>query len=247
MLAPRAGSDVVTCEINKVAAAMARELAERNGLADRIRVLDGNSRDVRLGEGLPRRANLLLCDIFGDELLDFDPLPLIADARERLLAPGAASVPEAVGLRVALACWEDYGRIGQIDAAASFELSGFADFVPAAIRRPIGEAGLRLLSADAEAFRFDLGDPPRATLERRGCVLEAGESGTINTLARWIRLKLGGGQILEARPEPGGTFFSGLTLAPLGAEITVAAGEIVQAGALRNGRSIDTWLELPSR
>jgi hypothetical protein len=243
LMAARAGAEVVTCEINHVAAAMARELAARNGLADRIEVIDGNSRDVRVGEGLPRRADLLVCDIFGDELLDFDPLPLIADARQRLLAPGAPSVPRAVGLQVALARWEDWQRTGHIGQAAGFDLSSFADFVPAAVRRPVDVAGLHLLSDGAEALRFDLAALPRASVERSRFTIAAREDGAADTLARWIRLELDAETMLEARPEPGGIFFSGLTLAPLEAEVHVAAGQIVQAGALRNARAIDTWLE----
>ena len=243
LMAARAGAEVVTCEINLPAAAMARELAAANGLADRIHVIEGNSRDVRVGEGLARRADLLVCDIFGDELLDFDPLPLIADARERLLAQGAPSIPRAVGLQVALARWDDWPRTGRIDEAAGFDLRAFADFVPAAVRRPVDVAGLDLLSDGAEALRFDLAAPPRASAERSRFTIEAQADGKADTLARWIRLELDGERMLEARPEPGGTFFSGLTLTPLDAPIPVAVGQRLQGGAFRNGRAIDTWIE----
>jgi type II protein arginine methyltransferase len=242
LMAARAGARVVTCETNEVAAALAVELAARNGLADRIEVIAEHSRVLRLGTHLDRPADLLICDIFSDELLSFDPLSAIADARERLLAPGAACVPRAASLRVALARWRDYARTGRIDEACGFDLRPFADLVPAALGRPIDVAGLELLSTAADAFRFEFpaGRPP--TSARRSFTVTTTGSGEANVLARWIRLELDGETVLEARPEPGGTFFSGLTLSPLDAPLTVEAGDAVTIGAAHNRLAVNTWV-----
>lgn len=242
LMAARAGADVVTCETNKAAADVARRLAERNGLADRINVLTKDSRDVRLGEDLPRRADLLICDIFADELLDFDPLPPIRDAHERLLAETATSVPHAVGLVAALASWAEYARFGRIDAAAGFDLGDFASFVPASLLRPIDAPGLYLLSEPALLFRFPLLSLPRASAERRAVDVQVTGSGAASAIVRWIRLELDAERRLEARPESGGIFFSGLTIAPLDAPAAVTAGETRRIEAFRNHRSINTWL-----
>lgn len=244
LMAARAGARVVTCETNAVAAAAAVELAALNGYADRIDVVPANSKDLRVGEHLDRPADLLVCDIFADGLLGFEPLSAIADARERLLAPGAPSVPRAASLRAALAHWEDYPRTGHIGRAAGFDLAPFADFVPAAIARPIDVAGLALLSVDEAVFRFAFDGGPRPASSGRTAVsLEVTESGEANAIARWIRLELGGDIVLEARPEPGGTFFSGLTLAPLDAPVAVQAGDAATIGAAHNGSAVDTWLK----
>jgi type II protein arginine methyltransferase len=245
MMAARAGGRVVTCETNQAAAFAARGLVRRNGLEARVEIVAKSSRDLVVGADLERPADLLVCDIFADELLTFDPLTAIRDARLRLLAPGAGSVPEAVAFRLALARWDDYPRTGSIDRACGFDLGDFADFVPAAIGRPIDTTGLHLLSEPVETFRFELAGSRVATTERRTAELRISESGTANTLARWIRLELGAGIELEARPEPGGTFFSGLTLAPLDEERRVERGETVTAGAFRQAKTIDTWLESP--
>lgn len=242
LMAARAGAEVVTCETNQAAAVMARTLAERNGLADRIRVIGKNSRDVQLGEDLPRRADLLICDIFADGLLNFDPLPAIRDAHERLLTESAGSIPAAVSLVAALACWEDCARVGQIRAAAGFDLQDFAAFVPASIRLPIDTPGLALLSEPAPVFRFPMPTVPRGDVERRVLETRVTESGEANVIARWIRLELDEARMLEARPEPGGTFFSGITVAPLDAPARVVAGEVRRIGAFRNDCAIDTWL-----
>ena len=243
MMAARAGASVVTCESNAAAACIARDLVRRNGLDERIRIVPKNSRDLRVGVDLERPADLLVCDIFADELLTFGPLAAVHDARERLLRAGAATVPVAVALKVALARWDDYRRTGSIAGACGFDLDDFAGFVPAALQRPIDMPGLHLMSEAGEAFRFELAGPRVATTERCETTLRITETGAANALVRWIRLELDEHIALEARPEPGGTFFSGLTLAPLDEEEEVRRGETVAVGAFRQARTIDTWLE----
>ncbi|MEA3035794.1 MAG: hypothetical protein QOH04_1559 [Sphingomonadales bacterium] len=243
MMAARAGARVVTCETNAAVAAMARELAALNGLSEAIHVVDGNSRDLAIGSELDRPADLLLCDIFADGLLDFDPLSAIFDARERLLAPGAPVVPRAASLRAALARWDEWPRMAGVERACGFDIAPFADFVPAAILAPIGVPGLELLSGGDEAFRFDFEGPrPRAS-ERRAFTVTAERGGEANAIVRWIRLELDEATRLEARPEPGASFFSGLTIAPLPAPLALREGETLILGAYHDGRRVDTWVE----
>jgi SAM-dependent methyltransferase len=242
LMAARAGARVVTCETNEVAAAMAVELAALNGYSDRIEVIARNSKALRVGRELERPADLLICDIFADELLNFDPLTAIADARERLLAPDAPAVPRAASMRAALANWPDYRRVGHIDSACGFDLGPFADFVPAAIGRRIDER-LELLSTDEEVFRFEFPNQRGPSSERRSFAVSATGNGEANVLVRWIRLELDGETNLEARPEPDGIFFSGLTVAPLDAPVAVRAGETVRIGAAHDGHAVNSWVE----
>jgi hypothetical protein len=83
---------------------------------------------------------------------------------------------------------------------------------------------------------------PRSGSERRLVETKVTGSGEANAIVRWIRLELDETRRLEARPEPDGTFFSGLTIAPVDAAAAVTAGEIRRIGAFRNSRAIDTWL-----
>jgi hypothetical protein len=244
LMAARAGAGrVVTCEYNAVAARMARVLAERNGYADRIQVVSKRSQALTIGKELDRPADLLICDIFADGLLDFDPLGAIADARQRLLAPDAPSVPMAASLRAALVDWQDYRRVGHIDAACGFDLSPFADFVPSSILRPIGSAGIDLVSEDVELFRFDFSQDRFPPSDRRSVACGVTATGEVNSIARWIRLELDAEAMIEARPDPGASFFSGLTMTPLGAPLPVRPGDTVTIGTAHDGRAISTWIE----
>ncbi|MEO7692165.1 MAG: 50S ribosomal protein L11 methyltransferase [Sphingomonas sp.] len=244
LMAARAGAaKVVTCETNPVAADLARELAALNGYADRIEVITGPSQKVTIGKDLERPADLLFCDIFADGLLGFDPLSAIGDARARLLAPGAPAVPRAASLCVGLAAWQDYARSGTIDAACGFDLSPLADFVDVALLQPIDTPGLDLLSDGETLFRFDFADSSFPASERRTIGCRALRDGTVDAIARWIRLELDAETILEARPEAGALFFSSPTLTPLDAPITVSTGDGVWIGGSHDRHKILTWVE----
>lgn len=244
LMAARAGAArVVTCDYNAVAARMAHILAEQNGYADRIHVVSKRSQALTIGKELDRPADLLVCDIFADGLLDFDPLGAIADVRQRLLAPGAPSVPMAASLRAALVDWQDYRRVGHIDTACGFDLSPFADFVPTSILRPIGAPGIDLVSEDVELFRFDFSQDRFPPSDRRAVPCRLTATGEANSIARWIRLELDAETTIEARPEPGASFFSGLTMTPLGVPLPVRSGDSITIGTAHDGRTVSTWVE----
>lgn len=244
LMAARAGAaKVVTCETNPVAAELARELAARNGYADRIEVITGPSQKVTVGEDMERRADLLFCDIFADSLLGFDPLSAIGDARARLLAPGAPAVPRAASLRVGLAAWADHDRCGTIDAACGFDLSPLADFVDVALLRPIDVPGLDLLSEGETLFRFDFSEARFPASERRSIACRALKAGKLDTIARWIRLELDAETTLEAKPEAAALFFSSPTLTPLDTPIQVSPGDEIRIGGSHDRHKILTWME----
>lgn len=75
------------------AAMFARQL----GYADRITVLHGRSIDVEL----PERAEVLLTETLGSLVFDEGILTTIADARRRLLVPGARVVPALIDVWLA--------------------------------------------------------------------------------------------------------------------------------------------------
>lgn len=243
MMAARAGADkVITCEMNPVAAQMARELVAQNGYADRVTVITGRSQQLILERDLERPADLLFCDIFADSLLDFDPLPALADARQRLLSPDAPVVPAAGSLFVALANWSDYDRLGHMDAACGFDVSSFAKFVPPSMTLRIGDPALQVLSQPHEAFRFDFAalSHPQAAEREFECRVPA--TAQANVIVRWIRLELDAETTLEARPETGAVFFSGCVVCPLERPLQLRAGEVVRVGAAYDGTSVLTWL-----
>ena len=243
LMAARAGAGtVITCETNPVAADMARELAARNGYADRIQVITKKSQDLVVGVDLERPADLLFCDIFADTLFAFNPLSAISDARQRLLAANAPAIPASASLRVALANWKDYARSGHAENACGFDISPFGDFVSPSISMQIGTPDLQLLSQPQDAFRFDFAGSDFPLNGRTTCTCKVERDGSANVIARWLHLGLDDETSLEVRPEPGAISFSRLTLFPLDRSFQVRAGEEVDLGALYSGSNLHTWL-----
>ncbi|MEI9884895.1 MAG: 50S ribosomal protein L11 methyltransferase [Rhizomicrobium sp.] len=243
MMAARAGAArVVTCEKDEVAAALARELAARNGYGDRIVVVGKRSQDLRLGVDLERPADLLFCDIFADNLFNFDPLSAIADVKARLLAPGAPIVPAAASLQVALGHWRSYDRIGHIDHAAGFDLSPMADFAAAKQSLEVGDPNIALVAAPEQGLRFVFAAASPSLQGDGEVVCTAPADAEANGIVYWIRLELDDETVLEARPEPGAVFFSRMVFQPLRAPRRLRAGEKIPIALRYFGNEFEAWI-----
>ena len=92
MAAARAGARRVYAIEDGRVGAVARRLFAANGLAGRVELVPGHSTRVRL----PERADVLVTETFGHGPLAEDVLAALADARRRLLKPGARIVPAAL-------------------------------------------------------------------------------------------------------------------------------------------------------
>jgi SAM-dependent methyltransferase len=244
LMAARAGAaKVVTCERDPIAAALARDLIARNGYADRIDVIVKPSRALEIGVDLERPADLLFCDIFGDKLLDFDPLPALADARRRLLAANAPVVPARGMLRVALAHWENYWRAAHIDSAAGFDLTPLADYALRALAVDVGDPAIRLLSLPQDILSFDFSVSSHPQSGHGTVRAEGMAAGAINGVARWIRLELDDRNTLEACPEPVAVFFSRPHFCPLPQPVQIERGREYRIETAFRGSHLETWLD----
>ena len=242
LMAARAGAEkITTCESDPILAQLAREIAERNGLADRIDIIAKPSSELLLGGDLDMPADLLFCDIFGDSLFNFDPLSVLADARRRLTKPDAIVVPAAGEIRLALANWASHGISAHIDQAADFDLTPFRDFVPAAITVPIGDARLKLVSEAATAFRFDFASLSYPAEDRREVSLVATDDAEVNGIVHWIRLELDATTSLEARPEPGAISLSSPRFWPLRESARLRRGEVLNVAVAHDTLQLTVW------
>ncbi|HEY4087071.1 MAG TPA: 50S ribosomal protein L11 methyltransferase [Bryobacteraceae bacterium] len=229
LMAARAGAErVITCEKDPVAAQIAREICDCNGYGDRVQVIHKASQDLIPGVDIERPADLLFCDIFADTLLAFDPLPALADARNRLLAPNAPVIPRSGAIRIALANWAPCATICRTNSAAGFDITGFVNLLRSSVSVAIGDPSMSLCSPEVEAFRFDfrLASHPRTA--RTELSLQANRDGFVDGVVQWIRLELDSETSLEARPERGATFFSAPRFWAFPESVHVRSGEAVE-------------------
>lgn len=121
LFAARAGALSVDAIEESTIAEAAAELFAANPCGERIALHRGNSRDIQLD----RRPAVLIHELFGTDPFEENLLPALADARERLLAPGARFLPA----RLEVACVGiDSSASGLQDPAKiRTEASGYAE------------------------------------------------------------------------------------------------------------------------
>jgi hypothetical protein len=73
-------------------ASLASLMFKANGCGDRVTLLRGDSREIEL----PERADVLVHEVIGSDPFDENMLPILEDARQRLLAPGGRLIPARI-------------------------------------------------------------------------------------------------------------------------------------------------------
>ncbi len=235
MMAARAGARrVTTCETIEVIAEAASEIVRLNGLADRIAVIAKPSTALKVGIDLPERADLLVSEILSDAVLGEDVLRSTAHARAELLKPGAPMIPYAVAAVARLVGGRDLLESTRVETVAGFDLTPFNRFTPSVLAIKMDTRDFADFSADIEAFRFDLAQPPTAPEETR-LAFEATRTGACVGVLQWVRLYLDAETIVENRPE--GRFTPSAwrsVLFPFPAPRSVREGERIMIRAKHN-------------
>jgi protein arginine N-methyltransferase 1 len=169
----------------------AREVARASGFADRIEFLQELSTRI----DLPRRADVIVSDIRGVLPLHGRIIPSLADARERLLAPGGVMIPRRDTIRAApVEAAELYARIVEPwegDLARGFDLSSVRRAVVNAWTRARFDAD-QLLAAPVEWAAIDYRTVTEPDV-RGAMAWTAERAGTAHGLAAWFDAELADG------------------------------------------------------
>src|SRR6188768_2023014 len=175
MIAARAGAaSVVACERDPMLAQTAREIVAANGLNGKVTVLALHSRQLERERDLAGGVDLVISEIFSDDLLGEQVLASLDHARAELCRPGARFLPAAASVRVALADFpEKRADLGEIEG---LDLSLFERHLPSVRKVRPSSRKLVLRSDPVELFRFAFdgtGTPP-ATGRARALVRSGG-------------------------------------------------------------------------
>ena len=171
-------------------AELARSVAERNGLADRIVVVDTPSVDWDVDEPV----DVLITETIGNMGLDEGIIEWVADARARFLRADARVVPRTVRVCIALvesshdhevlSRWKEPFRTFDLSALHRIAMNNlvWADLSP-----------VSLLSDPSEAIEVDLEhgdlDAARSAIHSRSR-LTARRCGTIHGIGAWFHAEL---------------------------------------------------------
>lgn len=242
MMAARAGATAVaSCEMNPAVADAAAEIVALNGYSDRIAILAKHSSDIDPDADLGWRADLLVSEIVSNDMLGEMVLPVMEDATARLLKPGAAMIPAAGRVRVALAHWAGFDE--RLPGKASgFDISPFhrLDRIPQRLGR--GDPQLTVLSDPADLFVFDFASGGPFRPERTKLDLRAA-GGAVNGIVQWIHLQLDALTDYENDPAPGQSSCWACLFYPLQDKLEPAEGRIVTVHGVHNRRKLRIWGE----
>ena len=190
LMAVRAGAArVVSCEVIPAIAETARQIVERNGYAEPVRIVAKRSTELVIGADLDEPADVLVSEILSSSVLSEFVLTTFEDAVTRLLKPGATIIPRAVsavGCLAGGAALENLAFVGDVDG---FDVSPFSELT--APRLPIYgfSPPWTRLSPDCELVQFDLtaaSHPP--TLDTLALPVTA--DGVAVGIVQWLRIEL---------------------------------------------------------
>eukprot|EP00040_Diaphanoeca_grandis_P020317 m.108077 g.108077 ORF g.108077 m.108077 type:complete len:382 (+) comp27843_c1_seq1:164-1309(+) len=126
MMAARAGAKhVYAVEANRDLSVLARSLMQSNGLGSKITVINALSSHVVVPRDLPEKADVMVSEILGTLLLGESALSFVADARKRLLKPGAQIIPAAGTQFISLIESNDIKSITSVSSWNGINLEGF--------------------------------------------------------------------------------------------------------------------------
>lgn len=185
---------VVAIEQDPLLIGLIKQTAVNNGVADRVEVIQGDSRQIQLA----REFDVVISETIGYLVFDESIVSIMVDARERFLKPGGALIPDSVALVVAGARLKS--RNERAPAGVPINQEYFASLE---MNIPVGlkdARQLRLLTEPAELIRIDLktsrGSPELENLVAHWKLEDASE---INCFAVWGELLLARGVVLSTR------------------------------------------------
>ena len=240
MMAARAGAaHVYACEANPMLAATAREIVAANGLADKVTVFPVHSGDLDRDRDLGGGAELVVSEIFSDNLLGEGVLGALRHARTELCVPGALVLPPAAAIRVALV---DQGEIRTpVSEVEGFDVSAFNRHVKQVHKFKPRTDRLTLRSEPTDLFAFDFtADTP---VPGRARVRVRSLGGRISGVVQWLRLTIAPGLIYENPPGSDASLHWVLRYIPLDTPRDTAAGEEIAIDGWHSHNQVAIWAE----
>ena len=191
MMAIESGAKkVVTCESIKKISDNAKKIIHKNGYQKKINVINKKSTEVKIGEDIPRKADLLIAEILSSEFVGEGVRESISDANKRLLKENGRIIPQSGCIKIALlGDTEEIKKSIYVDKSGGFDLSLFNSisqrkFSPKLKEKP------KILSDDVETFTINLKNIDNHSTEEKVIRLQANQDGLCFGLIQWMKIKL---------------------------------------------------------
>ena len=245
LFAARAGAARVYAVEQTSVAVLAQQLATANGVAEVVRVIQGDVTEVEL----PEPVDVIVSEWLGGFGIDEGMLVPVITARDRWLKPGGVMIPDSVTAWVALVHDRYLGEAVEFLRDNPYGLD-LGDLVEKTVNEIVYSGGFRHLAAGdrrsepARLWTTNAGlirlEEAQAPHEARG-LLPVHEHGTANALALWFSAGLAPGISLSVGPGDPPTHW-GMTTAPLRAPVELTPGISVRVKVrTAPARPVGTW------
>lgn len=233
MMAARAGAAHVTsCEMVPEVAEVARQIVARNGFADRVTIVNGSSFELEVGVELPARCDALVAEVLSSDVVGEGAIAALADARRRLLVPGAPLIPDRAFAMAALVASKGLDPWFSVGTVEGFDLSPFNRFSMRKVLLPTAFPAadyIELLSAERAVLSLDFhADQPVESEQQVDFTVTA--PGRCIGILQWLKISLSDGITHENHPlhHSGASAWS-VFIHRFAHPIEVRAGETVSA------------------
>ena len=200
MMASDAGaSRVIACELVIPIANKAQDIVRKNGFTEKISVFGMKSTDLTVGIEMPRKADVIISEIFSSEMVGEGILATLRDSRERLLKQGGIMIPEQAEIKFAL-----IGPSPEISSMTNpgvnscYFLEDFSEICPRKLSVQLREKP-NLLSSAETAFCFDF-LKEFAFNQEKDINVSVTRDGQCIGILQWLRTNLFGDIVLENVP-----------------------------------------------
>jgi len=189
IVAARLGAKhVVAIEQDPLLIGLIKSLAKANGVSERIEAIAGDSRRIALGT----KFDIVVSETIGNLAFEEQIVPIMIDARQRLLEPGGVLIPKSVSLVAAPAHLKSRHKKIPAGIAAEYDI-----FESLSLNIPVGlsdKSRLKLIGDPQDLARVDLATvnamPEFADLTVRWEVEDASK---VNCFAVWAEATLAEG------------------------------------------------------
>ena len=201
MMAARAGAQSVTaCEMVPIIADMARQIIADNGYSNSITVHTAPSTELRVGEHLDERADILVSEILSSDLLTEHVIDTFEDAHARLLKPDAIVIPRAasaIGCLVESQVLADYVFVDQV---SGFDISRFGALASPKLPIHGTMTDWKRLSDDVELVHIDLTRTQHQS-DLHLLQINVLEDGIATGIVQWMHVDLAEGISFDNHPD----------------------------------------------
>ena len=185
-MAARAGAQTITtCEMSRPLAEVARKVIEKNGFADRIRVINKKSTQLKLASDLLEPVDVLIAEVFDNGLLVLGEhfLPALIHAKKNRLKENATIIPAAATVyAMPIECLQ-LRLVNPIRNVAGFDLSDFDIFRNTGYKQVnLSNIEYRALGEPIDVLRIDF-EGDTATNSRKNIEIEINKKGLCQTIA----------------------------------------------------------------